>query len=294
MANSYTFPVVYRNMLDAIFQKESITADWTAADGMYRFSAEDAATVYLKTIALQGLGDYTRDTGYDAGDVTVGWTAYTMGQDRSKRFIMDSLDIREAYTDILQVGAEFTRTKVIPEIDAYRFAKAFSLCSSDVAATLTADTVMAAIRTGIKTLNDAEIPAENRVLYVSSNVMQLMEDSGEFFKTINTQSNNGIVNTQIMSFNGMQVREVPNGRFNTAITLNASGAGGFTQTGYDINFMIVYRPSVMAVVKHIAPKIISADLNQSADGWIYAYRIYHELFVPTNKLPGVYIHNKAS
>lgn len=159
MANSYTFPVVYKELLDAIFKKESVTNDMVAADGTYRFSDVDAKTVYLQEMTLQGLGNYTRDTGYDAGDITIGYRSYEMGQDRSKKFILDVLDAREAYASILKVAAEFTRTKVIPEIDAYRISKICSLRATDATGTLTNDTVMNAIRTGKKVLDDAEILA---------------------------------------------------------------------------------------------------------------------------------------
>lgn len=293
MANAYSFPVAYQNMLDRIYQEVAVTADLTAADSKYRFSGQDAKTVYLKKIALQGLGSYTRDTGYDSGDITISWEAHTMGQDRSKKFILDAMDAREAYLQIAEVAAEFMRTKVVPEMDAYRFHKIRSLCNVDTTGTLTADTVVAAIRTGKKTLDDAEVPKEGRILYVSNAVYQLMVDSGEFIKTLNVNNNNGVISTEILMFEGMEVRQVPQGRFYTIFDFATSGAGGYSVnvSGKAINFMIVYKPEIIAVVKHMSPKIVTPELNQSADGWIFGFRLYHDLFIPENKLTGVYIHS---
>lgn len=295
MANSYNFPVAYMNMLDRIYKEAAATSDMTAADGKYRFSAQDAKTIYLKKLAVQGLGSYTRDTGYDSGDVAVTWEAHVMGQDRSKKFILDVLDAMEAYTSIAEIGAEFMRTKVVPEIDAYRFHKICSLCSVDATGTLTADNVIATIRAAIKTLDDAEVPREGRVLYVSSEIYQLMVDSGEFFKTINVTNNSGVINSAIVNFEGMMVKQVPVTRFYTIFDFATSGAGGFSVnvSGKAINFMIAYMPEIIAVVKHMSPKIVTPELNQSADGWIYGFRLYHDLFIPENKLAGVYIHSKA-
>jgi hypothetical protein len=295
MPNAYTFPVVYTNMLDAIFKKVSVTNAMLAADGSYKFSETDAKTVYLQELTMQALGDYTRDTGYDSGTITVDYQAYAMGQDRSKKFILDVLDAKEAYMTILKVAAEFTRTKVIPEIDAYRISKICSTCGTDTTATLTDDTVMNAIRVAKKTLDDAEVPSENRVIYVSSETMSNMEQSGEFFKVLNVDGSSSSINTAITSVFGMQVIEVPLARFYSTYTFATSGAGGFATNGSskEINFIVAYAPALVGVVKHVAPKIIVPELNQGADGWIYAYRIYHELFVPVNKLPSVYIHTKA-
>jgi hypothetical protein len=295
MPNSYSFPVAYQNMLDRIYKAEAVTSDLNLADGKYKFSATDAKTVYIKKLALQGLGNYTRDTGYDSGVMTVTWESHTMGQDRSKKFILDTMDSKEAYITIGEVASEFMRLHVIPEIDAYRIGKICSLCNTDTTGTLTYDTVIKAIRTGVKTLNDNDVPREGRILYVSSEVYQLMQESGEFFKSINVQNNNGVIDTQITSFDGMLIKEVPTSRFYTIFDFATSGAGGFTVNGLGkaINFMIVYKPEIGAVVKHTAPKLVTPELNQSADGWIYGFRMYHDLFIVENKLNGVYIHSKA-
>jgi hypothetical protein len=52
-------------------------------------------------------------------------------------------------------------------------------------------------------------------------------------------------------------------------------------------------PVIAGVKKHVAPKIIKPEFNADADGWIYAYRLYHDLFVPEQKKNGIYIHSKA-
>jgi hypothetical protein len=295
MANSYSFPVAYANMLDRIYKYGSVTAVLEAANTKYRFSEVDAKTIYLQKISLQGLADYTRDTGYGSGDIGITWGAHTMAVDRSKKFILDVLDAREAYLQIAQIGAEFMRTKVVPEIDAYRFHKICSLCSVDTTGTLTWDTVIAAINTGSKTLDDAEVPKEGRVLFVSNETYQNMKKSGEFNKTIIVTNNSGNINTEIATYDGMVIIPVPSTRFYTIFDFANTSAGGFTvnASGKAINFMIVYAPEIIAVIKHMAPKIVNPEVNQTADGWIYGFRIYHDLFIAENKLTGVYVHSKS-
>lgn len=295
MANSYSFPVAYANLLDRIYKQGAVTSVLEAADSKYRFSSQDAKTIYLKKIALQGLANYTRDTGYGAGDITITWEAHTMGQDRSKKFILDVLDAREAYLQIAEVGAEFMRTKVVPEIDAYRFHKICSLCSVDTTGTLTYDTVISAINLGQKTLDDAEVPREGRILFVSNESMQNMKKSGEFYKVINVGNNGNAINTMIDSYDNMPIVTVPTTRFYTIFDFANTAAGGFAPnaSGKEINFMIAYAPEIIAVIKHMQPKIIDPNVNQTADGWIYGFRLYHDLFIPENKLAGVYVHSKA-
>jgi hypothetical protein len=295
MANTIAFPVKYLEMLDRIYKASAVTSVFEVNPMAVKFSSEDERTVYLKEMVLQGLGAYTRDTGYDAGTATISWRAYTMSQERSKKFNLDVLDAREAYTSIVEVAAEFERVHVGPEIDAYRMEKLCTDCGLDVSADLTDDTVIQAIDTGIETLNNAEVPQENRVLMVSNNVYNLMKQSGEHFNVRMVQQNNGDINRNITIFDDMPVLKVPSARFYNNFDFATSGAGGFTPNSgaKALNFVIAYLPVIAGVKKHVAPKIIKPEFNADADGWIYAYRLYHDLFVPEQKKNGIYIHSKA-
>lgn len=296
MANSISYASKYIAMLDRIFMNTAATIDLAASADTYRLDDKDEKTLYIMKMALQGLGNYTRATGYDSGDITVTWQNFAFSQDRSKKFNLDKMDAKEALMTITQVAAEFQRTKVVPEIDAYRFEKLYSYAGNTAQADLTYDTVIAAIRTAIQVLDDAEVPKEGRILYVSSNVMQLMEDSGEFFKTVNVMNNNGVVNTQISSFNGMPIRQVASTRFYEDFDFAASGAGGFSPAAgaKELNFVIVHKPSVAAIVRHSAPKMVAPESNQTYDGWTYYFRVYHDLFVGDNKVNGIYAHKKTT
>jgi hypothetical protein len=103
------------------------------------------------------------------------------------------------------------------------------------------------------------------------------------------------VNRAIEYFDGMQVVTVPVGRFNTAVTLkdgSTSGQtdGGYTASGKAINFMIVHPSAVWQTIKHESPRIFAPDVNQSADAWLFQYRVYHDCGVLENKTNGIYLH----
>jgi hypothetical protein len=293
MANTVNYALAYLNMLDRIYKAGAVTSILEPAASMYKFDSIDEKTVYLKTISTSGLSDYSRSNGYTDGDLTIAWTAHTFSKDRGKRFTLDTQDSKEAYTGLAEAGAEFQRTMVNPEIDAARFE---TICTNAgttaTPATLTYDTVIPAIRTGIKTLDDAEVPQEDRVLFVNSETQQNMEDSGEFFKTINVTQNNGVIDTGIKVFNNMPVIPVPSARFYNNFDF---GSNGFSVAagGDVINFAIVHKPAALAIVKYKTSNIIDALLNQTADGYILKYRIYHDCFCPANKVNGIYVHKKT-
>lgn len=293
MANTVNYFSKYIDMLDRVNKANSATADLEATPDSVRFSKENAKTVYLKKITVPGLGDYNRDTGYSSGDCTIEWESHAMGQDRSKKLKIDMIDMKEAMTAAAELGAEFQRRSVTPELDAYRFEKICTLAGIDTSADLTYDTVISAIRTGIQTLDEAEVPKENRILYISPEVEQLMEDSGEFYKSINVTANNNIIDTQIKEFNGMKIKQVPKGRFYENFDFSSSGFS--VAAGAEaLNFVICNKNDIIAVKKYDEFKIISNENNADYSGTLLCFRVYHDLFVMDNKVDNIYVHKRAT
>ena len=189
-----------------------------------------------------------------------------------------------------EVTGQFIREYVNPELDAYRFAKYASttgVTSKDE--TLTKDTILAAIDTAILALDNAEVPAENRVLYMSTNLRPA------FSQAVNRQyAGETAISNVVESYNGIPIVYVVPSRFYTAITLNtgASSSWGYTKdatSGKDINFMLVYSPAIMQAVKFAMPKVFSPDENQEKDMWKFQLRIYHDAYIYENKAKGVYV-----
>jgi hypothetical protein len=95
----------------------------------------------------------------------------------------------------------------------------------------------------------------------------------------------------------MRIIRVPQPRFNTAVTLNAptahNGAGGYTATGDDINFMIVHPSAVLQVMKHYAPRLFTPEQNIEADAYRLNIRYAGDTFVLDNKVKGIYLHAES-
>lgn len=307
--NNLDYVVSYKNLIDRVFSIQSVT-EILRNKSPYQMSFENTneKEVRIKTLAVQGLGDYNRldgagNGGYTKRRASVSWTTYKLDIERSGSYIIDASDLAEAQTSILDFSKVLIEDYVTAEIDAYRFSKMFSLCSSDANGTLTSDTVIEAIDTGVYTLDENKVPRSGRILFVSNAVYKLMKNSGEFFPTRSVQQNNGIINREIVMLDDMPVIPVPQDRFYSAIDLydgvtndGTDQTGGHyvkADAGKDINFMIVYAPSVCPCIKIMEPKIVDKVYNMQGNGYFYAFQMYHDLLIPTNQKPGVYIHNKS-
>ncbi len=292
MANSIEYAQKFVPIIDAIYKQASVTQNMDAAT---RPDFSGTNEVKVLKVSTTGLGDYSRENGYPKGDVTAAWETMKLTEERGKEISIDRLDNEETLgLTFGTVTGDFMRLQVIPELDAYRFAKYASAAgiSKVTAAALGKDAILPAIDEASRQMDEDEVPLEGRRLYISSDLKPVMN------QTVQRQwgSDNGISN-QLSGYNGMPIIYVPKTRFYTAITLNdGSSNWGYTKgaSAQDINFMMVYPAAILQVVKFSLPKIFTPDENQEKDAWKFQFREYHDAFVYENKAKGVYLHAKPA
>lgn len=293
MANTINYAERYTDLLDRKYKMEAKTAVLDVSDDLVRES-EMANTVYLPKMTLSGLGDYDRANGFPTGDVTLEYEAKTLSLDRGTEFTLDRVD----NIDTMDAAAgnlmgEFVRLHVAPEIDAYRFAQMASKANNTVNADIDNTNTVEAIDTAVVTMDDAEVPSEGKILFATPTVIKDIRQSDLFDRDF--------INIGDMSFDAydnMPIVKVPQSRFYTGITLNdGSSSFGFEATTggteYEINFMIVHQNAVLPVPKLNISKYFEPAENQKTDGHLFQFRLHHDIFVPDNKIDGIYVHTKA-
>ena len=294
MANSIALAQKYLAVTDLVYKNESKTIDLDFANSEIEFIGANTAKVFK--LSMNGLGDYSRDTGYVKGSVTGAWETLTLQKDRGVQLGVDRYDNEETLNQAFgKLAAEFERTQVIPEIDAYTFSKLYAGTGNTVvSAAITVGTTdaPALIDMGSQALDENEVPREGRILYVSPKAY-----AGLKSKITRYLANEREAVKAVEMYDDMKVIVVPPSRFASAITLNSgSGSFGFAPTvgGYYINFMIVHPSAVKKAVKHNMPKIFTPDVNQSSDQYLLDWRLYYDVFVLDNKTKGIYVHRDTS
>lgn len=299
MANTINLISKYVPLLDEVYKKGLLTVDLEGNSSLVRESM-DANSVLVPQITTQGLADYDKASGFVAGDANLTWVTYTFSQDRGREFTIDNADNMEtAGLAFGRLASDFVSTNVVPETDAYRFATMFANAANTAAADLTNTTVDAAIDTAVETLDEANVPEEGRILYVSPTVYKLIKQSDNFNRDLTPGQD---PNKNFAFYDNMKVIKVPQSRFYSAITLydgSTSGqeAGGYIKDavdGLDLNFMIVHPSAVVPITKINAPRVFEPSVNQDADAYKYQLRLYHDCFVLDNKVDGIYAHTVAA
>lgn len=288
MANSIEYAKKFVPVIDGIYKAASVTNGMDAAT---KPDFTGTNEVKIMKVETTGLGDYSRQNGYPKGSTTVAWETLHLSEERGSEIDIDRMDNEETLGMAFGTATgDFMRTQVIPELDAYRFAKYASGTGIQkaTAAALTKDTIIPAIDAAVKALDGVEATAEGRRLYINSDLKPLLAQA------LNRQyGSDNAVNNQLQSYNGLPISYVPPTRFLTAITLNT----GVEKFGFEkatgaaaINFMLIDPKAIMQVVKFALPKIFDPDTNQKNDSWLFQFREYHDAFILDNKAKGIYMH----
>jgi hypothetical protein len=225
MANSLDYAKKFLPIIDDIYKASAITE---GIDTGTRVDFTGVNEVKVLKVSTTGLGDYSRTDGYPKGDITASWETLQLTEERGKELSIDRMDDEETLGMVFgTVTGQFMRDWVIPELDAYRFAKYASTSgiTTTTAAVLTKDSILAAIDEAVRQMDEDEVPAEGRRLYVSSDLKPILNSA------LNRQwGSDGTVNTVLAGYNNMPIIYVPKSRFYTGITLaDGSAAWGFAK-----------------------------------------------------------------
>ena len=294
--NTIEFATLLQQKLDEQVIAQS-TSGWMEANAgqvIYNGGKE----IKVPSMSMNGMGDYDRDSGFVQGAVTLTHETLTMTQDRGRTFQIDAMDVNESgfLANATAVAGEFQRTKVIPEIDAYRYSKIYALANANsrVAAAYTPAkaTLLDALRADIAAIKDIvgdDIPLVITMPVPVGSMLDTVPDISKSISVVDFRQ--GSVNLKVKALDEIPIRRVPSSRMKTAYVFKdgvSSGQedGGFEAAGgaKQINWIISPQNVPIAVSKTDKLRIFAPDVNQQADAWKIDYRKYHELWITKNKM----------
>lgn len=289
MTNAIELFKQYIAMLDEIYKLEAKTNVLDGASELVQQGA-NANELVIPKLSMDGLANYDRNSGYVNGSVDFTFETVKCNFDRGRMFQVDVMDNIETMGMVFgKLSSEFVRTKVIPELDAFRMATYASLedISTVAAADLTTGAaVISALRAATTKMNNDEVPEANRILFIETGLKGLVDD-------LDTTKSKEV----LKKFG--QIIEMPQNRFYTAITQltgkDGQEAGGYTRAegANNINFMVVEKSAAIQFAKRVNSKIIEPQANQDADAYKYGYRQVAIADAYENKRSGIYLHKST-
>jgi hypothetical protein len=292
-ANVLSYAEIFQAGLDLQFMQESTTAWMEANASQVRYSGGNK--IQIPKVSVEGLGTYSRSSGFPDGAVTLSWEERTLTQDRGKEFNLDAQDYDET-SFVAGAGTilgEFQRTKVVPEVDAYRYSTIFSLANQQLktgAYTPAVATVYSQLKADIEAIQDVIGETEPLVIAISHATALVLDKSTEIEKHIGLDTfENGALKTKTKTLDGIPMFRVPSARLKSAFTFSATNGFTAAATAMNINWIIAARSAIIAVVKTDKVRVFAPDQNQNMDAWKIQYRKYHDLWIKDNAFDSIYV-----
>lgn len=301
--NTLTLTTLFQQALDAQLVAEA-TSGWMEANAG-EVIYDGGADIKIPTISMDGLGDYDRDEGFVQGAVTLAYQTLTMTQDRGRTFQLDAMDVKETnfVVNASRVMAEFQRTKVIPEIDSYRYSKIYALAAAAnkvnaAGYTPAAADILAKLKADLSALEDIVGTNARFIITMNSLCAAVLDQSEQIAKQLNVVDfTRGTVTTKVKALDENPILKAPSSRMKTAYTMYDGTTAGQEAGGIvpaagakQINWIISAQSAPIAVSKTDTVRVFTPEVYQKAHAWKLDYRKYHELWVPAQRLQGVMVN----
>lgn len=283
----------FTNRLDKVIAQETVTGDLNMNQDLLGEMSGNGK-IEIASIDMDGLATHNRGQGFTKGGISVTWQTYKLQYERDREFSIDVLDDDER-AKLVSANAmgEFARTKVVPEVDAIRFAKLTQNAGTTVTKDLSgADETVAAVLEAEQCMEDHGVKLSQCLFYHSAATKKLLRLSNKYQLSAGESPN-----SNFGTYDEMKMIGVAGDRFYSAIKLLDGTTSGEEKGGYEkaedgkaLNFIVMAPEAAAAISKHEKLRYFSPDVNQDDDAHKWQYRLYHDLIVYLKKKGLIYAH----
>lgn len=262
----------------------------------------NAQTIKLPNITVSGYKDHNRASmGFNAGTIANEWEPKKLAHDRDIEFALDPMDIDETNLTLEMANIQnvFETEQAIPEKDSYRYSKLFAEATEYKAngaivdeTALTTANVLDWFDTQMEKMDDAEVPAEGRILFVTPAINKLLKNAEGLTRTIDVNNANGAIDRRVYSLDDVTIVKVPSARMKTKydFTNGCVPAADAKQ----INMILIHPSCQVTRSKYSYIKLFTPGTDsRTADKYVFQNRSYGDTFIIKNKACGVAINVEA-
>lgn len=300
MPNTINYAQIFNSVLDEKFAILSRTS--YMEQNTNGIVWQGGHTINVPKLTLQGLGTVSGCTIPD-GDYTFAYEPFTLQWDRGRKFSIPRYAVSET-NFALTVGnimGEFLRQHIVPEVDKLRLStvatKAITAGNVTYAGSALA-TPLASLLADIASVQDKIGEDVQLYIAVAQTIKAQIMASSEITKYLSVRDFEiRSVNMQVDAINDQYLIGVPSSYMKSAFTAYDGTTSGQTDGGVvpasgavNVNWIITASNACVAVGYPRVEKVIDPDTNQSGDCWTVAFRIYHGIIIPDNKVDGIWVN----
>lgn len=298
MANTVNYAQQWNPELVEIMRQNTLCAPFITTNVRWL----DAKTFHFTSMAVSGFKNHSRNGGWNRGEFKQTDHPYTVSHDRDIEFLVDKADVDEsnATASIQNIAQVFTQNQSGPEKDALFFSKVAATAKAQEgyhtetdASTITKANVYSHLKKCMAAGKLRRYKGKGGlIMYVTSAIMDALEQSTEFTRTINvTQIADGGegIETRITDIDGVPVMEVIDDEvFYDSFNFSPAN-GGFeptASTAKKINVLIASPLTTKVVPKISSIYYFNPGAHTEGDGYLYQERELSDVFTFPNGKDG--------
>lgn len=284
----YDYATTFTQLLQQKYAKELCSDELTKSNLQVKFI--NAQTIKLPRITVSGYKDHTRTPGFNAGTLANDWEPKKLEHDRDIEFFVDPMDIDETNLtlSVANIQNEFEAEQAIPEKDSYRYSKLHAELTTYSgridSTTVTAANFLEAFDTEMAIMDEASVPEEGRILYVTPTMRKIVKEAEGLQRvlTVNTPST---INRKVHSLDDVTIKMVPASRMKTKYDFTDGCVA--SADAKQINWILIHPTCVVCRDKYSYIELFTPGTDsRTADGYLYQNRNYGDLFLLEKKASG--------
>lgn len=296
----YNYAEQFEQALHQKYAKELASVDLFNSNPQVKFI--NAQTIKLPNITVSGYKDHNRQTiGFNSGTILNDWEPKKLEHDRDIEFAIDPMDVDETnlVVSIANVQNTLETEQGIPEKDCYVFSKLYTEAGKYAAngatidtTTLTAENILQKFDDAMEKMDEAGVPSEGRILYVTPAVNKLFKQAKDIQRVLGVNGSNGDVKRSIYSLDDVKIKQVQSARMKSQY--NFTNGCVATDEAKQMNFILIHPSCEVAREKYSYIKVFTPGHDsRTADNYLLQSRFYMDAFLIKNKAAGIFINATA-
>ena len=296
----YNYVEQFEQALHQKYAKELASVDLFNSNLQVKFI--NAQTIKLPNITVSGYKDHNRQTiGFNSGTISNEWEPKKLEHDRDIEFAIDPMDVDETnlVVSIANVQNTLETEQGIPEKDCYVFSKLYTEAGKYAAngatidtTTLTAENILQKFDDAMEKMDEAGVPSEGRILYVTPAVNKLFKQAKDIQRVLGVNGSNGDVKRSIYSLDDVKIKQVQSARMKSQY--NFTNGCVATDEAKQMNFILIHPSCEVAREKYSYIKVFTPGHDsRTADNYLLQSRFYMDAFLIKNKAAGIFINATA-
>lgn len=295
MPNALNYAQAYQAALAQAYPYVLHFAALRSAENDNRYKWDGAQTILIPSLSTTGRVDGTRDTiGTASRNFDNAWEPKTLSNHRKWSTLVHPMDIDETnqVASIQNITRVMNEEQKFPEMDAYLVSKVYSDWSTagGVADTtvLTVENVLLRFDAWMEAMDEANVPATGRILYVTPAVNTLLKQAKDNNRFL--QNGDAAIQRAIKSLDDVTIEKVPSALMKTVYDFTEGWAAG---AGAKQIHMMLIHPSAVITPEKYAFAQLDAPSAGSEGKWVYFEESYDDVFILNKRKDAIMFSTEA-